>query len=142
MKRKLTYAGLKRKADAVFSEFVRKRWADSNGETRCVTCRNKAPWRQLQCGHFVSRVHLATRWLPENAAPQCSSCNVLRRGNLAEYAAWLQAEYGHGIIERLVEMKRKSVKYTRADLEALIENYRQNIEGLEAVRSFDPASVA
>ena len=38
------------------------------------------------------------------------------------------------MLDRLIEQKRKSVKYTRADLEALIENYRQNIEGLEAIR--------
>lgn len=53
---------------------------------------------------------------------------------MAEYAAWLQREYGHGVIERLLEKKRETVKFSRADLEGLISNYQQNIDGLEAVR--------
>jgi hypothetical protein len=54
---------------------------------------------------------------------------------MSEYAQWIQNEYGHGVIERLNLQKREMKKFTRADLEAMIENFRQNIDGLEAVRS-------
>ena len=129
MKRK-TYASLKRKLDVLFSRYIRRRWADKAGNVRCVSCRAVLPGEKMQAGHFVSRVHLATRWDTLNCAPQCSSCNVLRRGNLAEYAAWLQREYGVGIIERLVQKKRERVKYTRSDLEILIAEYQGKLDSL------------
>jgi len=78
----------------------------------------------MHAGHFVSRVHLAARFEPKNVAPTCSTCNVLRRGNPAEYALWLTRKYGPKIIEDLVALKHKTVKYTRSDLERMIEHYR------------------
>ena len=120
-----TYASLKRELDRVFSEYIRQRDMRENNGSRCFTC-GLIPlsWRQLQCGHYVSRVHLSTRWNERNCAAQCYACNVLRRGNPAEFTLALQAKYGPGIIQELVDLKRLSVKFSRHELQGRIDYYR------------------
>ena len=118
-----TYAQLKREADKVFSAYIRQREKGPTGWATCVTCGYQDIWKRLQCGHYVSRTHLATRWNEKNAAVQCYACNILRRGNHAEFTLYLQGKYGQGIIEELVEAKHRTVKYTRAELQELIDSY-------------------
>ena len=124
------YATLKRKLDAVFSEWTRRRLAGPGGVARCVSCGAVKRWQELQCGHFVSRVRLATRWEPQNCAPQCSRCNVLLRGNAIGYARWLENRYGPDIFAALDDRSRQPVKFSRADLQTMIEEYQEKLKGL------------
>lgn len=130
-------ASLKAKCDKVFSVFIRTRDIDRNEQTTCVTCGLTDHWKNLQCGHFVSRVCLATRFLEINAHAQCFACNVWRRGNPAEYAGYLQRTYGHGVIEKLLLEKRKTVKYTRADYLSMIEKFSQDAPKDTPIKSTD-----
>lgn len=130
MKKSKTYSSLKRNLDAVFSRWLRSKDSDGRGVATCVTCGQKRSWQELQCGHYISRVHLSTRWLPENCAVQCSTCNVLRRGNFGEFTLYLIKTYGLDHIQKLVDLKRKSVKYSRGDLQAMIEEYQAKLEAL------------
>ena len=125
--RKPSYATLKRKLDKVFSEWFRRRWADPNGIVACVTCGNNMHWKNIQCGHFVSRSYLGTRWEPENCAPQCYACNYLRRGNYAEFAKWIIGRYGQSILDDLIALKHRPVKFSRADLQAKIYSYGSDL---------------
>ena len=122
------YSTLKNKLDAVFSIWTRRRFNPQIGMAICVSCGTAKPWRELQCGHFVSRVRLATRWDPENCAPQCGACNVLRRGNPVGYARWLENRYGPSIFATLDDRSRRSVKFTRSDLQAMIDDYSAKIK--------------
>lgn len=126
-----TYASAKKKLDQVFSEFVRRRFADHTGAVRCVSCGTvKDHWKEIQAGHFVTRARLATRWHIENAHPQCAACNVLRRGNYAAYSRWMENRYGPSIFAKLDDLSRVPTKFTRADLEAMIEDYKGKIARL------------
>ena len=122
-KKKPTLSKLKAKADKVFSIYVRTRDIDRHETAECVTCGLRDHWKNLQAGHFISRVVLATRFNPVNVQVQCFACNVWRRGNPAEFAGYLQRTYGHGIIEELLKEKRKTVKYTIADYQRMIEQW-------------------
>lgn len=96
----------------------------------CVTCGRVKPWAEMQCGHFVSRVHLGTRWHEKNCAPQCSTCNVLKRGNMAEYSLWVSRRYGTGIMQELIDLKNKSIKFDRSQLEGMIDDFKGRIANL------------
>ena len=128
--RQRSYGALKRELDRVFSIWTRRRFADANGMARCVTCGSLKPWKELQCGHFVKRHHLATRWHPLNCAPQCPSCNVFMGGNYAAYAAWGVDRYGMSWPADMVKLSKTTVKYSRADLEMMIVDYEQRIARL------------
>ena len=124
------YSTLKNKLDKVFSEYVRRRFADSRGFAICVSCGKVSHWKSLHAGHFVSRVRLATRWDIENVNPQDPRCNIFLAGNAVGYARWLENRYGPSIFAALDERSRKSVKFSRSDLSAMIELYRSKLREL------------
>jgi hypothetical protein len=129
--KKPTLAALKAKMDKVWSEWVRRKDA-RGGLATCVTCSAVAPWKNMQCGHFVSRVHLATRFLEQNTAVQCYSCNVLRSGNYVEYAVWMEANWGWQTIRDLRDLKHTTVKYSRSDYETMIEETKAKLQALDS----------
>jgi hypothetical protein len=134
VKKKQSFARLKKKLDAVFSQWIRRRYATSQGLAVCVTCANVKPWKEQQCGHFVSRIYLATRWDERNCAVQCGACNVLRRGNYAEYSAYMLRKYGPEVIDELIVLKRRPIKLSAYDLEQMIETYNKKLETLDDPR--------
>jgi len=124
------YSTLKNKLDKVVSEYVRRRFAGTAGVVACVSCGRVKRWQEQQCGHFVSRVRLATRWDLENCNVQCSACNVLLRGNAVGYARWLENRYGPSIFAALDERSRVPTKFTRADLQGMIDDYQSKLKEL------------
>ena len=125
-----TYASLKNRLDRVFSVWTRRRFADQSGMVRCVSCGATKHWKQIQAGHFQKRHYLGTRWHPENVAPQCVACNVFGSGNLAAYAAWGVNRYGQDWPARMVSLSKETVKWSRTDLQQLIEDYETRLRHL------------
>ena len=123
-----TLASLKKKCDTAFSIFIRTQDVARDGTTECITCRVRKPWREQQCGHFVSRVYLATRYRTDNAHQQCGACNVLRRGNMVSYSAYMITAYGVEIIDSLLSIRSKTVKFSRSDYEEMIERFNRLAE--------------
>ena len=122
-----SYATLKRKLDKTFSEYIRR-----SNPPICVSCgAAKESWRDLQCGHFVSRVRLATRWDEINCHPQCSRCNVLLRGNAVGYSRFLEGKYGPQIFKDLDELSRKPTKYSSYDLQDMIGHFETLLDKLD-----------
>lgn len=122
-----TYASAKKKLDAVFSQYIRRKNADENGISKCISCGVERHWKELQCGHFVSRVHLALRWDEMNCHPQCPKCNVLLRGNAVGYARFLENRFGPSVFAELDERRKISVKFTKADLIEMIRDYEKRL---------------
>lgn len=58
---------------------------------------------------------------------------MLRRGNYAEYTAYMLKKYGQGVIDELLALKRKPVKFTAADLELMIEDIKSKLEKLNGM---------
>lgn len=121
-KKTKTPAQLKKKADELFSKYIRLKNADQEGWVSCYTCAASVEWKYIQNGHFVSRVHLSTRWDEENCRPQCYSCNCLRNGNYDVYSLRLTKEKGPDILEELNRRKNLTKVMKRADYEILIED--------------------
>ena len=64
--------------------------------------------------------------------PQCVRCNVFLRGNYPIFTARLIRENGLSWFEQKLSDARQVVKYTRSDLEDLIEDFKKKIAELEA----------
>lgn len=128
--KKPTLARLKRDLDTLWSIWVRRKDA-KGGLATCVSCGAVKRWQEQQCGHFVSRVHLATRFLDQNCAVQCFSCNVLRGGNYVEYAVWIEANWGWQTIRDLREMKHTTLKISRSGYEERIAEVRGKLAELD-----------
>jgi 5-methylcytosine-specific restriction endonuclease McrA len=119
--KKQSITQLKKKADAVFSLYVRHR-----DKGQCITCGViKAP-KDMQAGHFVSRRHLATRYDEWNVNCQCVACNVFMSGNMVKYAKALMDKYGDNVVRELDERTSKTAQLKKADYLAIIEAYKIN----------------
>lgn len=123
MKKKLSLSALEKKLDKVFSIFIRRRHADVGGTVSCVTCGALKFWKEVHAGHFIKRQHRSTRWRPTNSHPQCVSCNTYRGGMQDEYARFIVQTYGLAEFHDLMEAKHKITKFTRADMESMIEKF-------------------
>lgn len=76
-KGKMKKPNLKAKLDRVFSEYIRLR--DTAGHTkdgyfRCISCGQIKPYSQADCGHYIGRQHMATRYNEINCNAQCRNC--------------------------------------------------------------------
>ena len=127
MKRKKSYAQLKRELDRVFSLYVRWKAADKHGLVECFTCGEKKPVKQMQAGHFIPRHYLAVRWDEKaNVKPQCFRCNVMLRGNYPYFAFAL----GQDMVGWLLNEKHRKVKFSAQELQGMIDSVKADLTTL------------
>ena len=112
--------------DYVFSQYIRVKYADKDGIATCFTSGKKYNWQQIQCGHFISRKNLSTRWLEANCRPQCMECNYFKTGNIEEFEYKLHEE-NNALVEYLREEARQIAKPTKDELKGLILEYRAKL---------------
>lgn len=120
MAKKVTRTALIKKLDTVFSIYIRRRYA-VNDIAECVTCGKKDHWSKLQCGHFMSRKHMATRWDENNCQVQCAGCNVFRYGEQYLFSQYL----GDNLSQQLYIKSKEVCKFTDVELQDMIEHYTQ-----------------
>lgn len=134
--KKLTETELKKKADEVFSRFVRLTHANKDGVVQCYTCPFAAHWKKLQCGHFVSRKAIAVRYDERNARPQCYFCNSQRFGNGRPtiFGPKLMKEYGDEIVSELYALAAPLC--TNFDYQSVIDKYSPLVEKLVDERGY------
>lgn len=109
--------------DKEFSIYIRNR-KSKRGKARCYTCGKIDEWKNLQCGHFQSRKHLATRWDEINCQVQCYACNVMRYGEQFKFGLQLDSEYGDGTAEQLFLKAKQSTKIAIHELREKLDYYK------------------
>jgi hypothetical protein len=115
--------------DIIFSQLIRMKEADEHGMVKCFTCDKIKHWKQMQCGHFVKRGHMPTRFSEKNCRPQCKTCNEHKDGNEEVFAERLEAEE-KGLVEMLREQSRDVQDYTRDELKALVVDTTRKVKQL------------
>lgn len=118
--RKTTLKAIKKKADLVYSRYIRLIHADKNGNNTCVTCGIVKPMKEMQNGHYFERNRLGTRFHNDNCKPQCPACNVFKKGNYTQYAKYMYEQYGAEHLAYLEHLSRKPLKLTVNDYVSLI----------------------
>lgn len=129
MKKVKTKKQLKKELDKVFSLYIRQRPADRNGMVKCFTCGKINHWKKMQCGHFMSRRHTATRWDEKNTACQCVQCNIFYEGNKYKFGKFINEKYGEGTAEMLEIKAHNKCRMGRFEYEILILEYQTKIKG-------------
>ena len=128
MPRKLTRKSAIKKLDRIFSLYIRQRDADKRGVCTCCTCGNKLPIKQIHCGHFMSRRHMATRWDEDNCHSQCAKCNTFNQGEQYKYALFINKKFDTDKASELLVKSRQTVKLSLEDLLEKIEFYKKKLE--------------
>ena len=130
--------GLKAKLDKVFSQYIRLR--DMIGNTRtfqCISCGRILPINQADCGHYINRQHMATRFSELNCNAQCRSCNRFDEGNMQGYRRNLVWRHGENQVLILESMKHEVRKYTDFEYKALIGHYQKEIKRMLEEKGLD-----
>ena len=119
-KKLLPLGSLVKKADRIFSSFIRERDAvELNG--KCCTCGKPGN----QAGHFIKRSHKKIRWNPQNVHLQCFYCNHALGGNESEYARFIIEKYGMETFGWLLDQKG-TYKPSREELNKIILAYNKS----------------
>lgn len=124
--RKASRKTLVAKLDAIFSEYIRRRYAEDDIAI-CVTCGKTDHYKSLQAGHFISRKQYATRWDEDNVQVQCVACNVYRYGEQYKFGLYLGAEKS----QELLQKSRQTVKFLDYELQEMIELYKHKVAELK-----------
>ena len=117
-------SSLEKTADKWFSLYIRLRTADENGMVKCVTCGKVAHYKEMDCGHFVTRNHKATRYREDNCHVQDTSCNQFKKGEQYLHGQYIDLKYGEGTADFLIHLGNKPYKRTKLDYEILIQDYK------------------
>lgn len=128
-KTKPSVATLTRKLDKVFSEFIRLRDSKPYGHKffRCISCGQIKAYEQMDAGHFVSRIHKATRWDEENVNGECRACNRMSADHIIWYQRNLEQKIGRDRVDMLIARGRQTKKWSAWELETLIEYYKKEV---------------
>lgn len=119
------------RADLWFSKYVRLFWADQNLLAQCCTCGKRHGIKTMDNGHYLSRRYLNTRWVFENAGPQCKFCNRYNQGNAPAMALWIEKHHGPNWLEKLNTMAHwRSSGKTTYDIRQIADKYRTLLNDL------------
>lgn len=131
---------LRRKADKLFSQYVRLRDSERREDGfygKCITCAyaRQVAWfdetgalrfnKGWDAGHYISRGNLYLRYDEENVNLQDSfRCNRMRSGEIDKYRLELDKKYGDGTAKKL-EMAaaiNRNYHLNKQELEEIIHN--------------------
>tara|TARA_R100001594_G_scaffold17072_2_gene34942 strand:+ start:3788 stop:4192 length:405 start_codon:yes stop_codon:yes gene_type:complete len=128
---------LKKELDKWFSLYIRLRYATAEGIAQCFTCGKIDHYKKLQCGHFQSRRHHATRWNEWNCQVQCVKCNMFEQGEQYRFGIYLEGKYGEGTSRELIVLSQTTVKKTRIEYEEDISYYKAIVKNLKEEKGIE-----
>ena len=137
MPKKVSRKNLVKRLDNIFSQYIRLRNANAQGIAECYTCGKTDHWKKLQCGHFMSRKHLSTRWCDTNVQPQSAADNLFGQGEQYKFALHLDGKYGEGTAEELQFKSRQIHKVSRVEYEEQISYYKNIVENLKEEKGIE-----
>ncbi len=124
------------KLDRIFSQYKRLSNLTPQGYIRCFTCGKFCSFRETDCGHYIGRENMNTRYLDENTEPQCHYCNRFAEGRKDEFAINLQRKYGSRILDILNQKKHEFKQFTSIELEGMITCYKQRVNDLKSRKGY------
>jgi len=123
--------------DVVFSQYIRLKASDENGYCGCLGCGRGYYWTDMECCHYIPRVHKNTRFLEENCLPGCHSCNKNEGGLLSSYSP----HFGNiiekdrsGGVEYLEEQARMEYNYGVSEIKGLISHYSRLVNKMRKTK--------
>lgn len=121
-----------KRADTVFSKYIRQRYADENGMVSCITCGKVKHWKEVDCGHYVSRAKQSTRYDTRNSHAQCKGCNQWQGGRFVEHGFAIDKLHGEGTYRALLEKGMMECKRGARHFEAIALEFEAKLAELHA----------
>lgn len=116
-----------KEADKWFSEWIRLRDADEDGYVTCITSGRRIKWRQADCGHWISRAKMATRYDERNCHAQGKMANRFQGGHFLEHGLAIERIHGAGTRAILEAKAMRECKMTTADFQFIANTYKERV---------------
>ena len=119
----------KKRAWKVFSEWIRRR----DEKQGCCSCGKWKPWKEMQAGHWpsIEGRYNSILFAENGVHAQCGQCNTYKHGNPAGYDAFMKKRYGKKVMDELIKLKAKEVKYERTDYIKMIDKWMEKLIALD-----------
>ena len=128
LKKSVSVSVLKSKLWKIVSEYIRQKYADSDGFVKCTTCNTKKHWKEQQAGHFVpSGASSYLRYTETNIHPQCFHCNINLGSNPIEYREYMIKTYGEKFVNQMLELRNEMAIRKSCDYQELIEEWETKL---------------
>ena len=124
-------------ADKYFSLYIRVRDADENGCAKCCTCGTYKPVKLQDCGHYVKRQHMSTRFDEWNCATQCKRCNGFEQGRDADFERYIAERWGMKAINHLQIQRHITRKTGKFELEQIAKYYKERAIELAKAKNLE-----
>lgn len=124
---------LKKDLETLSHTFIRKR-DGINGEIKgyCIDCGGYSEGQQFQAGHWLPSGSSGAllRYHPHNMHGQKGGCNVgyVQERVKADYTLKMIDKYGREYVDRLRQMKNKTIKADRFFYQTMIDLYKKGDE--------------
>lgn len=120
---------LKKQAEALLHELVRKQARDFSNNVLCYTCRKTVPYEKTNASHFRhGKLDLDSR----NLKACCVTCNLYKSGELGWYAIHLIEEFGKEWVDQLNQDADKDTgQYSYDFLIDFITNTKEQLKQLK-----------
>lgn len=109
--------------DGHFSRFIRKR-DTVDGKVICFVCAKKMDFNEAQCGHFIGRSKMPTRYDEHNCHAVCEECNCYDTEHMELYLGAMLMKYGADEVTRLQNKSKGLQKFFPFEIEDLIDYYK------------------
>ena len=120
----ITIPKLTAKAQKVFNKFIRER-DSQDGYFTCISCGQTKDVSQINAGHYVpQKGSSALRFDEYNVNGECIACNGFNEFHLINYRKNLINKVGQEMVDWLEDNQRTVKKWTRSELEEIIEKYK------------------
>lgn len=116
-KKQISLPRLLKKTQDTFNRWIRLRDKDKG----CISCGAQV----TEAGHYLSQGHNSEfRFNELNTNGQCTRCNRFMHGHLIAYRQGLVKRYGEERVLMLESRPKKYKKWSRCELENIIEMYK------------------
>ena len=111
-------------ADRAFSTFIRTRDSQEyEGRAfKCISCGRILPIDQADCGHYINRRHMSTRYSEDNCHAQCRACNRFDEGNIYNYRKGLYEKLGEKKLLLLEAAKHQNNKLSTFEIQEIAKH--------------------
>ncbi len=114
-----------------FSIYNRLKDSNNLGMVKCCTCSKIDYWKNMDCGHYISRKHKATKYHEKNNHAQCKRCNDYGKGEQAIYGVYVDHKYGKGTTDMLMGLSKVlKVGIKPHEYKELSDHYRKESKKL------------
>ena len=119
----ITIPKLAAKAQKVFNKYIRER-DSQDGYFTCISCGRTLTTDQMDAGHFAPvKGGSALRFDEYNVNGECKKCNGFDEFHLIGYRRGIIEKYGEGVLLHLEQNARLVKKWSRTELNEIIEKY-------------------